>query len=183
MSTLLDLVGSAIIGGLLLLMLLSLNSNVSEFSILNGLSTTAQENLAELTSEIEYDFRKIGFRVSNPSAAILSCNTTSISFLSDIDNNTTIDTVTYSAGLASQMTSTPNPNDRTLTRQVNGAQASNSLGLTLFRLRCFDANGNPTWTPSAVKGMEVIVVVESPFPVDTTYARAFWRTRIFPKNL
>jgi len=183
MSTILDLVGSAIVAGLLLLMLMSVNSNVSEFTILNGLSATAQENLVELTSEVEYDFRKIGFRVSNPSTAIISCDTTSISFRSDINNDQTLDTVSYSLGLPSQMTSTPNPNDRKLTRQINSTSTSSSLGLTLFRLRYFDANGNPTWTASAVKGVEVALQVESPFPVDTTYARAFWRTRIFPKNL
>jgi hypothetical protein len=183
MSAILDLVGSAIVAGLLLLMLLSVNNNVSEFSILNGLSATAQENLMELASEVEYDFRKIGFRVSNPSTAIISCDTSSISFRSDIDDDMALDTVSYSLGLPSQMTGTQNPNDRKLTRQINGTSTTSSLGLTRFRLRFFDANGNPTWTASAVKGLEVVLQVESPFPVDTTYARAYWRTRLFPKNL
>ncbi len=72
MGSILDLVGSAIIAGLLLLMLLSVNNNVSEFTILNGFSTTTQENLTELATEVEYDFRKIGFRVANPNTAIIS---------------------------------------------------------------------------------------------------------------
>ena len=183
MGTILDLVGSAIIAGLLLMMLMSVNNNVSEFSILNGLSATAQENLMELASEVEYDFRKIGFRVSNPNTAIISCDSASISFRSDIDNDQTLDTVSYALGLPSQVTSTQNPNDRKLARQINGTATTSSLGLTIFRLRFFDADGNPTWTTSAIKGVEVVLQVESPFPVDTTYARAFWRTRIFPKNL
>jgi hypothetical protein len=183
MGAILDLVGSAIIAGLLLLMLMSVNNNVSEFTILNGLSASAQENLVELATEVEYDFRKIGFRVGNPNTAIISCDSTSISFRSDIDNDMTLDTVSYSLGQPAQMTSTLNPNDRKLIRTVNAAQISSSLGLTLFRLRYYDSSGNSTWTASAVKGLEVALQVESPFPVDTTYARAFWRTRIFPKNL
>ncbi|RJQ47852.1 MAG: hypothetical protein C4534_00500 [Gaiellales bacterium] len=183
MSAVLDLIGSFIIGGLLLMMVLSVNTNVSQFSVQNGMELSSIENMAELTQEIEFDFRKIGYRAPNPSAALVRCDSTMIAFLADLDNNGTADSVVYSLGAPSQVGGTCNPRDRKLLRQVGAQRINSSLGLTSFRLRYFDAAGNLTSTPSAVKSIEVSLQVESPFAVDGAYAVSTWNTRIYPRNL
>jgi hypothetical protein len=183
MGAILDLIGSFIVGGLLLLMILSVNNNATMFSIQNGQQLSAQENLVELAGEVDYDFRKIGYHVPIHSAAILSCDSTSLSFLADIDDNGSIDTVTYSLGSPTLVYGTENPRDRRLTRQVGPSLIQNSLGLTDFKLKFYNAAGAQTWTCSVVKSVEITLAVESPFAVDGAYAQSTWKTRIFPRNL
>lgn len=183
MSSLLDLVGSFIVGSLLLLMILRVNNNVSQTSTENQIRLVVEENLTEIISEIEYDFLKIGYRVGNPSTAIISCDSNSIAFWSDIDNNGSVDSVRYLLGTPSQVPGTLNPRDCPLIRSVGGSQIQSSLGVTDFDLRYYNSSGSLTWTSTDVKAVEVFLQVESPFPLDTTYVVSSWRGVIYPKNL
>jgi hypothetical protein len=183
MSVFLDIVGSVIIAGLLLLAVLSSYSNVSQYALLNSMDLTVQENLSEWLQIVQHDFRKIGYRVANPAWAIQDCDSSSISFVADIDNNGVVDSVSYYLGLPSQVPGTQNPRDRALYRVVSGQQTGGALGLTDFQLRYYDSTGNLTWTPSAVKAVEIFIQVESPFPLDTTYVWSSWRGLIYPLNL
>jgi len=184
MSYYLDIVGSVIIGGLLLLAVMSSYTNVSQVALDSSVELTVQENLDEWTEIIQHDFRKIGYHVPNPAWAVQACDSTSITFMADVDNNGTIDSVSYFLGTPDQVPGTENPNDRALYRQVSGQPTTGgSLGLTDFRLLFYDNSGNPTWTPSDVKAVEVFIQVESPFAVDSTYERSNWRSVIHPLNL
>lgn len=183
MSIMMDIVGSFIIGGLLLLAVMSAYTNINEYAITSSMELTVQGNLGEWTQIIQHDFRKIGYRAPNPAGAIQACDSVSISFLSDIDNNGILDSVSYVLTNPNYMAGTLNPRDRALYRIVSGQASGGSLGLTDFRLRYFDATGNPTFTPSAVKAIEVTLQVESSFPLDTTYVRTNWRRLIYPLNL
>lgn len=183
MNYMLDIVGSFIIGGLLLLAVMSSYSNVNEFALISSMNLAVQENLREWTQIVRHDFRKIGYHVNDPASAIQSCDSTSISFLADIDNNGIVDSVSYFLSEPDQVPGTENPRDRMLYRLVSGQQISGSLGLTDFQLRYYDGAGNPTWVPSTVKAVEVFVQIESPFPLDTTYVWSNWRGVISPLNL
>jgi len=183
MSIMMDIVGSFIIGGLLLLAVVSAYTNVNEYALLSNMELEAQENLMEWTQLIQYDIRKIGYRVPNPAGAIQTCDSVSISFLSDIDNNGSVDSVSYVLTSPNYMPGTINPRDRALYRTVSGQTTGGSLGLTDFRLTYFDASGNPTLNPTAVKSIEVSLQIESPFPLDTTYIQTNWRRKIYPLNL
>lgn len=183
MGAILDLIGSFIIGGLLLLMVLAVNNNASQFSVQNGQQLSTQENLTELAAEIEYDFRKIGYHVPVHSASILSCDSTSVTFLADMDNNGTVETVSYALGSPYTVRGTENPNDKQLTRQVGLTQIKNSLGLTDFKLKFYDSHGNLTWTTTAIKCVEITLKVESQFSVEGEFAQSIWTTRIYPRNL
>ena len=183
MSYMLDIVGSFIIGGLLLLAVISSYTNVSEFALNSSINLAVQENLREWTHIVQHDFRKIGYHVDEPQTAIQSCDSSSISFLADIDNNGSIDSISYSISDTYQIPGTENPRDRMLSRMINGQMITGSLGLTDFQLRYFDGAGNPTWVPSNVKAVEVFIQVESTFPLDTTYVWSNWRGVISPLNL
>jgi hypothetical protein len=183
MGTFLDIAGSVIIAGLLLLAVLNSYMNVNQYALMSTMDLTVQGNLSEWLQIVQHDFRKIGYRISNPAWAIQNCDSSSISFVSDIDNNGTIDSISYYLGPASQVTGTENPRDRALYRVVSGQQTGGALGLTDFQLRYFDSSGNATWTPAEVKAMEIFIQVESPFPLDTTYVWSSWRGMIYPLNL
>lgn len=183
MSYMLDIVGSFIIAGLLLLAVLSSYSNVNEFALISSMNLTVQENLKEWTQIVRHDFRKIGYHVDDSTSAIQSIDSTSISFLADIDNNGIVDSVSYFISDPDQVLGTVNPRDRMLYRQVGGQITKGSLGITDFQLRYYDGNGNPTWVPSVVKAVEVFIQIESPFPLDTTYVWSNWRGVISPLNI
>ncbi|MFA7420090.1 MAG: hypothetical protein WCZ90_10435 [Melioribacteraceae bacterium] len=198
-QVLLDIVGSVIIGGLLLMTLQRFNNeNVANNYKYAG-ELVVQKNLVEIVKLIEYDFRKIGYsadyaHMPDRAKSILRADTSTIWFLTDLPTDTTssygngvLDTVKYSLGATSELTSTPNPNDRKLYRQVNNsARTTANLGLTQFKLTYFDANdvkmtGMPATMPVlgyGIKEIMIDVAVENSSAYDNDYSyqnRALWR--------
>ena len=141
-----------------------------------------QENLTELVDEIEYDFRKIGYNVPVSLPSVIAFDTSSISFRSDLDNNGSVEIVVYQLSQPN-VTGTMNPRDRVLTRSVNGQAVGGSLGIVNFQIIVYDDTGAITTIPAMVKSIEYLLRVESPFPIDTTYANSTWTAHIHPKNL
>jgi hypothetical protein len=47
----------------------------------------------------------------------------------------------------------------------------------------YDGNEAVTTSTWLAKAIEYSLVVESQFPIDTTYARSFWTGKVYPKNL
>ncbi len=66
-AALMDIVGSMIIGGILLLTLFKMNDNATQNTYNFSGELTLQENLVATSEVLEYDFRKIGY-CENPSA-------------------------------------------------------------------------------------------------------------------
>ena len=60
-STLIDILGSTIIGGMLLMILLRLNDASVQNTYVYGGDLMVQQNLVEVVRLLEHDFRKIGF--------------------------------------------------------------------------------------------------------------------------
>lgn len=200
-STLIDIIGSTVVGGLLFLILLRMN----EASVMNNYQYSGerivQQNLVEVVTLIEYDFRKIGYcnkynnmaYYSDPdsSKSIFSANSSSIAFLTDIpqlpsypfgDNK--IDTIRYYLGSTSELSSTTNPRDRVLHRVVNGNAAKGvSLGVTQFTLTYYDSDGDkitamPSKPPFGIASIQIDVAVENPAADDSANIverRAIWR--------
>ena len=106
-STLIDLMGSTIIGGLLLLILLNLNDAAVENNFVYGGEAIAQANLVEVVRLVEHDFRKIGYcrdweKIPDPSKSVLMATQNSIKFLTDDDNDGNLDTIFYQLGSESE---------------------------------------------------------------------------------
>jgi len=150
-SVILDVVGSMIIGGILLLTLFRMNDNATRNTYNFSGELIVQQNLVTSVEVLEYDFRKIGYcedpsQLPHPeSDAILYADTSKIIFLTDImeppygdpHGDGILDTVQYFLGPA-DLTSTPNPNDRILYRIVNNeAIRGINLGITKFRIRYY----------------------------------------------
>lgn len=193
-SSLIDIVGSSIIGGMLLLMLFNINDSATENSYTYMSELTVQEALVEVVALIEFDFRKIGYcndwtKIPDPTRAILAAGANSISFITDTDNNGIVDTLSYYLGATSELTQTPNPRDRYLYRVINSEAAIGAnLGITQFDLEYFDALGNPInlpiTQPSEIFTMRISVTVENIAAYDENYSNAFWRQiRLAARNL
>ena len=193
-NTILDVLGSILIGGLILLILFRLNVSATSNLYTNTSEANVQSAMISVGSVLEEDFRKIGYckdwtKIPDPTKAILQANTSSIKFLTDLNNNGSVDTLYYYLGPTSELLNTPNPRDRLLYRVVNNEiPKSSNVGITKFNLTYFDSFGNvlstPVNPPGQIQKMQIDLQVENIEPIDSTYVVAFWRQlRLTARNL
>jgi len=193
-SVMLDIMGSTIIGGILMMNLFQINNSAVENNYTGNGELIAQTNLATIVEILELDIRKIGYcadwqKIPIPTKAILSADSTSIKYLTDVDSDGIVDTMHYYLGPTSELLSTPNPRDRLLYRVVNSeTPVGVNLGVTQFNLTFFDVLGNLINFPIAVPGeiytMQIDLTVEDVAAYDEKYSTAYWRQiRLAAKNL
>ncbi len=205
MNQLQDLIGSMIIGGIIILMLVSFNGNVMQSAAIQTFKTNVQGNLTTVTDIMEYDFRKMGYRVSPTNdSAITYADTSKIVFKGDFNNDGSIDTLQYYLDTV-KASLTPNPSDKVLHRKLNGLTTQSFyVGISKFFLQYFDSADKPiAATPiastSSIKSVKVAISIASrdrifdpqlnrkstlgnPF-IDTTYAGAYWERKVKPQNV
>lgn len=200
-STIIDIVGSMIIGGTLLVVLWRLNDATTANTYNYSGELSLQQNLATIATIIENDFRKIGYcadwNVMPDSAWIILADSNKIKYLTDIDfdgdgtthPNGVIDTMYYYLGPASELSTTENPRDRVLYRVVNSeTPVKTNLGVTQFNIVYFNPLGDtipfPVTEPAEISTMEINVTVENTAAYDKQYSSAFWRQiRLVARNL
>lgn len=183
-STILDILGAAIIGGILLINLLRVNGSIIENESIFAHDKNLQVDIVLTASIIERDFNLMGYVKSiyqiGLNRNIFNGDSTSISFRSDIDNNGLIDTINYYTSDTLALANTPNPRDRILFRKLNNdfpfVLANN---ITLFRLKYFDSQMNEISPPisltTPVNYIRIEFRVEDPFAYDNKYSEAVWK--------
>jgi hypothetical protein len=201
-STILDILASTIVAGLLLLIELRLDAQASETSTTYNMNYLVQREMTALVSIVESDFRKLGYcanvddpKIIDPTQYIRTADTSSISFYTDTNNAGVVDSLKWYVGSPSELSDTPNPNDRYIYRQVNtGTAQKMNLGVTQFFFRYYDANGaqlaTPMTAPSGIWEMQININVQSPAPITQQYNpdpyafQMMWRQlRIASRNL
>lgn len=205
----LDIIASSLTFGIFLLMAIRLNGTVSEsIQMYNG-DLLVQSNIITVVNMIQYDFRKIGYcedpsQLPDPTKYIILADSNKIKFYTDLatpgypNGDGVPDIVYYYTGPTSELSSTPNPNDRILYRVVNNAPPKGAnLGITQFSLLYFSAFGDtlkfPITNPGQIWAMQITVQVENSAAdslryntakFDTQYSQAFWRqVRLVSQNL
>lgn len=192
MSTMLDMVGSAIIFGILLLTVARMQGNLNSTMYQNTFNLNTQTAAVNLARQIEHDFTKMGYRVIGQK--ITNADTNAVTFNGALSYGGTVESVTYSVGNAD--TSSINPGDYYLQRQVVSGLVKQRVGLISFTLNYFDTSGNKMTTPisgasafAAVRAINVKFRLESWEPIrtlnDTTpyYYAVSWEKLIYPRNL
>ena len=198
-STLLDILGSSLVGGMLLLIMFRLNDASVENSFMYTGNLLVQQNLVSIVDVINHDFNKIGYcekweNIPDPSYSILTATDTAISFLTDLPSlshpygDGIVDTLKYYSGSVSELTETPNPSDRILYRVVgNTIPDGSNLGVTYFKLTYFDSAGNVLPSPvvtSKIRSIQIDLKLEDIYGYDTgnndksdseRYADAVWK--------
>ena len=201
-STLIDILGSTIIGALLLLILFRINDTAVENTFAFSGELMVQEGLVEAVSIIEHDFRKMGYcekweNMPDPTSSIIYADENKISFLTDVPISANspgdgiIDTLHYFVGPTSELSNTDNPRDRLLYRVVNSnIPRGSNIGITLFKLTYFDSFGNKLPTPiygaatGAIHSLQIDLEVESVNGYNKKYPSVFWRQiRLAARNL
>ena len=199
-STIIDIIGSSMIGGLLLLILLRLNDTAVANSYHYNGELIIQKNLVEVVKLLEFDLRKIGYcsdweALPDPAQSILAVDSNSITYLTDLPTTTQpngdgiVDTLSYYLGDASELSGTPNPNDRMLYRKVNSeTPLGANLGVTKFDFIFYDTFGSeisfPITEPGEIQSMQIDFAIEDVYAFDNEYRRVFWRQiRLAARNL
>ena len=188
-----------------------MNMNVSNSSFELTMTQTTKQHVQTVADMLSYDIPKIGYarqgKVSkypdpsnggNPYSFIETAASNKITFNSDIDNSGTIDTITWEL-TSDEVSSTSNPSDFILVRNVNGDITEIKNGVSKFSINYYDRFGeNKTdkmttpVTGSALNDIvqiEIELVIESSetinysFFSDGRYVRSSWDKRFTPVNL
>jgi hypothetical protein len=193
---------SFVIGGMVLLSILTLNFSISQNSTELALQRNMKQHVNTVADMVSHDFAKIGYnwmgKISNP---IQSADSNKIVFMSNIDNDSSNDAekVTWTFGNSS-LSSTSNPNDYVLTRLIvqGSTTISNTditLGVTKFNLKYYDTVGSttpmptPVANPEDIRQIEIEVVLQSKDKFKTTsgspgrYITSTWHKRFSPINI
>ncbi len=193
-SVILDILGSIVISGMLMLILLRLNDATIENTYTSSGDLTVQQNLTTVVQIIEHDFRKIGYcadweNIPDPTKSIIYADAHRIKFLTDENNDKTVDIMDYYIGPPSELNDTPNPRDRFLYRLLNNeSPVSANMGVTQFDLKYYDVFNNeipsPVTVPGEIHTIQINITVEDPAAYDEKYNTVFWRQiRLAARNL
>lgn len=183
MTAMLDLIGATLISAFITLMLMTVNNNLSTTASQQYMNTNTQQNMVALTEVFQYDFKNMGYRVTD-SIKIRVSEPTYMSFRTDFDNNGTVDSITYYLGTTSELTSTENPDDKPLYRKVNSNTAVlNNWGITSLRFRYYDSLGVETSFKSKIRSFKVTVSTMSSVKYDNQYSYSNWEKLYKPRNL
>jgi hypothetical protein len=189
-STWLDILGSMITFGLLLIIVLRLNAGANESSSAYFASYMLQTNMLTLTVMLEDDLKHVGAWYAptvNDPTAVRTAAANQFSFIRDSDGKR----IDWIVGDSTEMASTPNPHDRYVYRNVNGAVSRMNLGVTRMTFtywRIDDPTLQVTGPYPLAKAsfgnigpIDVSIVLESPYKrkqqymMDTTEYEMYWR--------
>ncbi|HVN47746.1 MAG TPA: hypothetical protein VMU30_02875 [Bacteroidota bacterium] len=205
-STILDIIGSFFVGGLLLVSCLQLKLGTTENQFVYNSSVNLQVNLVTLTTRMEDDFRKIAYcqnaEITPAANAVLFADTSTFRFKGDMNNDGTMDSLEYSFG------NTYVPGNTRIKAIVRKYWAGSStavvdsfkVGATqmFFRYKTANTDSSILTTPvnlqqKAIGVIDLSISLESPsriidtshsFIQDTSLYKVYWRQfRVVGKNL
>ena len=190
----LDLIGSSILVGMLILTIMGVNININTESQKGMSQFHTQTQAIQLARIIETDFYKIGYDVTLGAGQhkIEIAETSRIKMRMNIWNVANKkDSVEYQLGTL--VTVSPNPRDKTLSRWENTGLVLINYSITRFKLTYYNMNDQLMTMPitgaklDSIKSILVYLTLESPDPIGddamTAYASGYYEKLIYPRNL
>jgi len=183
---------STIVGGILLLTIMSFTRVVNSHSLESTLGNINQQRLDEIVEILTNDFNKIG--LGSTTQPIVSLSNTDFSFVGDIFDNDNLDTTTvrWHWDLSDPVLNTTNPNDYYLKRSGPvgvGTIAETRIPVSYFNLNFYAADGSLTTNKAVAKRIEVEIMIESSDPYwvsesgENHYYRSVWNRVFIPNNI
>lgn len=188
MWSLIDTIGSVAIGGMILLLVISINLQMNSLSTEILENNLVQSRAASSTEIIKYDLYKIGYRVQGDKIGI--ADSIQILFYSDINNDSSIDTLDYQLVTPQFDSANVNPN-KTLYRNLNGQGQKIIAYASQFKLTYYDSLGSMISYYSLlsqayrnkIRSVKVEMTASSDYSVNDYYQATDWASIINPKNL
>jgi len=193
-SSILDILGSTVLGGIILLTLLRLNGTVIENKAIFGSDRSLQRSLSETAIVVEEDLRRIGYcedpyKLTDEMSRIIQADEELISFYTDTDRDGNLDSVTFYLSDEAALSMTKNPRDRILYRRINSnLPLIINTNIVEFKFTYYDALGKeltkPVVSPATITHLEISFKVEDPEAYDEKYSEAYWQqVRLTSRNL
>jgi len=193
MSVMLDIVGSSIIVGMLILTMMGININMSDETYKGLTEFNLHTQSIQLARIMEFDLYKIGYSITKP-GIISIADTARIKFYTNLFNVAGAkDSVEYN--LAGNVPSSTNPRDKALYRYENTTQVFINYSVTRFRLSYYNSRDSLLSAPvtggmrDSIKSVKVFLTLESPEPFDvsryggSSYIGTYYSKWIYPRNL
>ncbi|MEX1276004.1 MAG: hypothetical protein WEB62_00160 [Bacteroidota bacterium] len=190
MNTSLDYIGSMIIGGLVVLTVLTLNASITNSAFERSRDLISQESAVNLTKLLEHDLYKAGYRASG--SPLVKAESLAVMFAADLNDTGVPDSVRYTVGTSEDLPQSGNPRDLPLYRVVNANSALNvAPGLVKFFFSYIDTGGNEMRYDSlrfsrhrdVVRLIKVQFTMEPSEPIDTLFIPVTVTKMFRPKNL
>lgn len=195
MNILLDILGSILVGSIIMLMMIKLNIFASNANYYSDNELKMQQNTKTLADIVSYDLRKVGYNYDG--VAIILADENHIQFYADIDMPGTpgsgvVDVVEYFVGDSTEVMGTQNPRDRVLYRVINYTDTISgpSLGLVKFKFSYLNSQNINTTHLDSIKYIKAEMWVE---PYDEVYnyvtgekdnfVFTYWELTINPRNI
>lgn len=169
-----DLLNSILIGGILLLASMGLFLYFSNYSQTTVSYELTQKNITEVGEVLDHDFNKLGYRVTT-SPKIVSIDSSQICFLADLNNDGTVDSVSYFHRYTQK--------DTNLVRRVSfGAQKEWEMGVKKFYIAGLDSINDTTYNVSLIRSLFIKMYLNSS-TVSGEKVGSFWEKRFILRNL
>ncbi|HPG40211.1 MAG TPA: hypothetical protein PLP19_14830 [bacterium] len=195
MNSMMDVIISFVIAGMIILIVIQVDSNVKSSSIFIEQDLHAQEYMKLTADVMNWELRKIGHCLAKPERAIRVADTSRIVFDYNKNpravlgfNNGDSTRIEYLFNVLDE--TTPNPRDKKFIRKIDGASHNGySLGLTRVFMQYYNKQGTLLATPVCadslrkIKTIRVNLEIESKEPFKEEYSRFIYSMRITPKNL
>jgi hypothetical protein len=194
MSTIIDIMGSSFIAGILLLLILKLNIFMSNASYASDNELKMQQNAKTFAEILNHDFRKVGYK--HDGLSIITAKKDQFKFVGDLERPGEsgygiIDTVEYFIQDSSYSPGTLNQHDIILVRVVNNKDSitGSSLGLVKLNFTYLDSLSIPTNILSKIKYIKTELWVEPTEPVNNFITGkndsvfTYWEFTIYPRNI
>lgn len=178
MNQALDLVGSYLIGGIVIFSVVGLTFYFNGKAQETKATEVSQRSIAHVGEIMEHDFNKLGYRVEG-NDKIVNISSGTIKFLADLDNNSVVDTVEYSKYTV---------NNKTFIKRkiasTNGSAKEWSAPLKTITFVGVDDEGETTTIINEINSIRVkMVFEEETIKNSQSSIGAFWQRQFFPKNL
>ena len=194
MSTLLDIIGSSFIAGMIILLIIKMNLFISNATIASDNELQLQQNAKTLAEILNNDFRKIGYKYEGTS--ILTAEKEHIKFVGDLQRPGetgygTIDTVEYFVKDSTFTSGNTNQNDIILVRVLNGTDSitGSSLGLVKLNFSYLDSLNFLTTDLTKISYIKTEIWVEPVEKIDNFITGhqdsvfTYWEFTINPRNI
>jgi hypothetical protein len=187
-----DMVGAAILFGVLILAVGRVQGNLNQTMAQNTFNINTQAEAVYVARLIEYEISKAGYGVTGSKISVADEH--AVTFLGAMTFGGPVDSIAYYTGEAD--TTTMNPSDFRFIRYAKSSgEISQRLVMTQFDLSYYDSLNVKMATPvsgpnlKAIRGINVKFRVESAEPVTdastglSNYNAVTWEKLIYPRNL
>lgn len=177
----LSLISSFVIGSVLMLSLVKVNMSLVKNSMDSMNDQVAKVNISNVTTVIDHDFRKIGYGIAGTS--LQEATAKKIRFQGDLNDDGTLEQVTWEYDQSQEVSETKNPKDYLLIRTVDGNSTEIKQGVIKFELSYYNEYNQLTTILDEVRKIKIQMVCESSEPVGDKYMKSGWEKTFMPLSI